>query len=105
MEILPDKTQLTSEWRSPPTKIRRASEDYGFSLLPSLCQSGAWVSELKLYGGGLVLIVKKDGTTMQLWITSVNDFRNTYVAHTNKELTEKDEAIETLTLLRLKQPC
>lgn len=41
-------------------------------------------------------------------ITSVNDFRNTYVAHTNKELSDKDEAeenlkfwVETLTLLRI----
>jgi len=40
-------------------------------------------------------------------ITSINDFRNTYVAHTEKELTDKSEAeenlkywVETLTLLR-----
>lgn len=79
-------------WAIGPTLDAEIAEDNGFFLLPSLRQSGARVSELRLYGGGLVLIVKKDGTTMQLWITSVNDFRNTYVAHTNKELTEKDEA-------------
>lgn len=53
-------------WAIGPTLDAEISEDDGVPLLPSLRQSGAQVAGLKLRTGGLMLMVTKDGTAMQL---------------------------------------